>query len=420
MKWRNTILICILVVFSGWVGYSFGQQKLRLSFVNWKPALVVNKAATTMDIPAEADFSMFWTVWDKVSSLYVDKTQLDPKKMIDGAISGMVAALGDPYTVYLPVQQNKETKEDLGGAFEGVGIQLGYKDKQLAVIAPLEGTPAFLMGVKPGDLILRIVDEAAKVDQETGGMSLPAAVKLIRGPKGTKVKLTMYREGQDKPFDLEIPRDTIVIKSVTLTWVEGLANKKVAWIKLTRFGDRTQDEWIEAVNQILSTCPVGNKDVCQGVVLDVRNNPGGYLEMAVYLAGEFLKPEKIVVSQQYGDGTKVDNKVNRNGRLMDMPLTVLVNGGSASASEILTGALQDYKRAKVVGVKSFGKGSVQQPEDFPDGSGIHVTVAKWLRPSGEWLDKIGIEPDMAVELNDQADVSDYKQDTQLSKAIEIL
>jgi carboxyl-terminal processing protease len=419
MKYRNTLLVCILIVFSGWTGYWFGTQRLKMSFINWKPAIVVNKSSNLTGVPSEADFSMFWVVWDKVSQLYVDKSQLDPKKMVDGAILGMVAAIGDPYTAYLPVQQNKESKEDLGGAFEGVGIQLGYKDKQLAVMAPLEGTPAYQAGVQAGDLILKIMDKAAGIEQTTDGIAIPQAVKLIRGAKGTKVTLTLYREGKDKPFDVELSRDTIIVKSVTLKWVENKAGKKVAWLKLTRFGDLTQSEWLEAVNNINIQC-LNSGDVCAGMVLDVRNNPGGYLETAVYLAGEFLKAGKLVVSQQYGDGTKTENNVDRNGRLLDIPLVSLVNGGSASASEILVGALQDHKRSKVVGVQSFGKGSVQQPEDFPDGSGVHVTVARWLRPSGEWLDKKGVTPDDVVTWDGVGSTDDYKQDPQLMRAMEIL
>jgi carboxyl-terminal processing protease len=415
MKLRNFYLAVVAVAFAWWIGFGMGQKKLAISFANWKPAVVVNKLPTMAGKPTEADFAMFWTVWDKVSKLYVDKTELDSKKMIDGAISGMVSAIGDPYTAYLPVETNKEAKEDLGGAFEGVGIQLGYKDKRLAVISPLDGTPAAAAGVKPGDLILKITDEAKKIEMATDTISVPEAVKLIRGPRGTKIKLTMFREGTEKPFELELVRDTILVKSVTLNWIDS-ETKKTAWVKLNRFGDRTQEEWQEAINEITKV----PKDQYGGMVLDMRNNPGGYLEMAVYVAGEFLKPGKIVVVQQYGDGSQIENKVERNGRLLTGPVSVVVNGGSASAAEILAGALQDYKRAKIVGVKSFGKGSVQQPEDFTDGSGVHVTVAKWLRPSGEWLDKKGITPDTEVVWDDAKETDNFKDDPQVLKAVELL
>jgi carboxyl-terminal processing protease len=414
MKLRNTLLVCILVVFSGWTGFWFGEKRLKLSFSNWKPAVVINTQPTLTGGPSQGDFSLFWEVWNKVSQLYVDKADLDTKKMIDGAISGMVAAIGDPYTVYLPVKQNKETKEDLGGAFEGVGIQLGYIDKQLAVMTPLDGTPAMRAGVRSGDLILKITDTAKNIDQPTNGMSLAEAVQIIRGPKGSKVKLTLARSGVEKPFEVELVRETIIVKSVTVQYVSG-----TAWVKLTRFGDRTKEEWGMVVEDVVANC-LNKGSECKGVVLDVRNNPGGYLEMAVYIAGEFLKPGSLVVSQQYGDGTKTDNRVDRNGQLLKVPLVVLINEGSASASEILAGALQDAKRARVVGVKSFGKGSVQQPEDFPDGSGLHVTVAKWLRPSGDWIDKKGINPDVTVNWDNASESARWEDDPQLSKAIEIL
>ena len=414
MKFRNFFLVTVLVVLAGWMGFWLGEQKLKITYANWKPAVVVNTAAIMPGQPSEGDFSLFWTVWDKVSKLYVDKADLDTKKMIDGAISGMVAAIGDPYTVYLPFQQNKETKEDLGGAFEGVGIQLGFKDKQLAVQTPLDGSPAMKAGVKAGDLILKIKDEAKGIDQPTDGMALTGAVKLIRGTKGTKVKLMLFREGIDKPFEVELTRDTIVVKSVTIQYAD-----KTAWVKLSRFGDRTREEWGTVVADVVANC-LNQKEKCRGMVLDLRNNPGGYLEMAVYIAGEFLKADDLVVSQQYGDGTKTDNIVDRNGQLVDLPVVVLVNGGSASASEILAGALQDHRRAKVVGIKSFGKGSVQQPEDFADGSGIHVTVAKWLRPSGDWIDKKGITPDVTVAWENGSDATGWENDPQLTKAIELL
>ncbi len=400
-----------------------GERQLKLSFANWKQVTVVGRTPPTGSKISEADFALFWEVWDRVSELYVEKSDLEPKKMIDGAISGMVSSLGDPYTMYLPVQQNKETKEELGGAFEGVGIQLGYKDKQLAVMTPLDGTPAFKAGVKAGDLILKIKDEAKGVDVVTSKITVNQAMKMIRGTKGTEVKLTLFREGIDKPFEVPLIRDTIVVKSVTAEYVpvdkKNPDGQKVAVIKLSRFGDRTQDEWAAAVSDVYANCPIKGPS-CRGLVLDLRNNPGGYLELAVYIAGEFLKPGKLVVEQAYGDGSSILNKVDRNGRLVDMPMIVLVNGGSASAAEILSGSIQDHQRARVVGEKSFGKGSVQKPEDFPDGSGIHVTVAKWLRPSGEWLDKKGITPDVIVESEDATDSAQIVEDKQLLKAIELL
>ena len=411
MRFRNWILIISLVAVSGTMGYEFGQQRLKWSFENWKPAVVVNKLPIMAGKQPDADFSLFWTVWDKMNAEYVDKTALDAAKMVNGAISGMVAAVGDPYSVFLPPQENKEAKEDLGGSFEGVGIQLGFRDGQLAVVTPLEGMPAIKAGVRAGDYILHIKDEAKKIDKDTDGMSLPEAVKLIRGSKGSEVELELlHNNNGEKSYTVNLVRETIVVKSVQLETIDN----NVAWIKLTRFGDLTQDEW----NAIVSS--LGE---VRGVVLDLRNNPGGYLEGAVYIAGEFLPAGKNVVSQQSGDGTKIDDAVKRNGRLLKEKLVVLVNKGSASASEILAGALQDYKRAKIVGEQTFGKGSVQQPEDFPGGAGLHVTIARWLRPNGDWIDKKGITPDVVVKYEpdeNASDSADWKTDLQLKKAVEML
>jgi len=407
MKFRQAILIVVFALLCGWVGFWLGEKRLKLGFSSWRPAVVVNQVPLPK-VAEKGDFSMFWKVWQRVSELYVDKDKLDTKKMIDGAISGMVAAIGDPYTAYFPVQQNKEFKEEIGGSFGGVGMELGYKNNKLSVIAPLEDTPAAKAGLLAGDFILRIVDEVNKVDRVTDGIAVAEAVKLIRGEIGTKVKLTMFRTGQAKPFEVELTRSEIVVKSIQLNYVKNSHNKEIAVIKFSRFGDRTQEEWNNAVSELT------NKGV-DGVVIDLRNNPGGYLEMAVYAAGEFLPIGKNVVTQKYGDGTEQLNAVNRNGRLLKLPMAVLVNGGSASASEIFSGAIQDYKRGKIVGVQSFGKGSVQQPEDLSDGSAIHVTIAKWLRPSGQWIDKLGITPDIKVEFKD----SDKGEDNQLNAATEL-
>ena len=200
MNPRKLLVVGTLVIAAGYVGFLLGKQQLAFEYKNWKPALIVNRSPRLDQAAAEVDFSLFWTVWDKVSGVYVDKRDLDAKKMVDGAISGMVAAIGDPYTAYLPMQKNKESKEDLGGEFEGVGIQLGFKAQNLAVVAPLDGTPAQRAGIRAGDLIVLIKDDKRGVNRSTEGMALAEAVQLIRGPGQSKVKLTIVREGVDEPF----------------------------------------------------------------------------------------------------------------------------------------------------------------------------------------------------------------------------
>ena len=407
---RLIILIAIFGLFCGSAGYWFGRREISLSLNNSSFKVKIDRKVPPKN--QDVDFSLFWEVWDRIFASYLQRKSLDQAKMVYGAISGMVNSLGDAYTVFLPPPENKQTKEDLNGSFEGVGIQLGYKDERLAVVAPLTGMPAELAGVKAGDLILRIVDENAKVDKETTGMSLPEAVSLIRGPKGSIVKLTFSREGTEKPFELALKRETIIVKSVELTFLEK-EGKTIAHLRLTRFGDRTEEEWEAAINEIIKENNKNKK--FGGIVLDLRNNPGGYLTGSVYIASEFLS-NGIVVQQDKGNEGRETYSVNRQGQLFSQPLMVLINAGSASASEIVAGALQETKRAKLVGEKSFGKGTIQEAQDLYGGAGLHVTIARWLLPSGKSIDKEGVTPDFEVKMDEK----DETKDPQLEKAIELL
>lgn len=404
-----TVLIAVLTFVLGW---QVGQKQVDVKWQTYRPTITVENKVPPQNI--NVDFKLFWDTWDLVSRQYLDKKAVDPNKMFYGAIQGMVAAIGDPYTVFLPPEQQKSSKDDLNGTFEGVGIQLGFnKDNRLVVVAPLSGTPADKAGVKPEDIIVKIND------QDTTNMTLPEAVKLIRGTKGTEVKLTIFREGDKDTKEVSLVRDTIVVKSVEVSFKEGKSGDGVAVVKLSRFGDRTQAEWEEAVSEVLSK---GAK----GLVLDLRNNPGGYLEGAVYIASEFLDGG-VVVMQENSKGERSSYNVNREGKILKLPMVVLTNKGSASASEIVSGALQDRKRAKVVGEKSFGKGTIQEAEDLQNGTGIHITVAKWLTPNGRWTNETnGFEPDIEVKIetgeNDQSSSvnQDDTKDVQLDKALELL
>ena len=423
---RSFIIGLSLLLLAGAVGYWIGQG--RISFV---PA-GESSSQIKIDrrVPADKqglDFNLFWEVWDKVEETYLERKNIDQKKMVLGAISGMVASLGDPYTVFLPPSENKDAKDDLRGDFEGVGIQIGYsKEQKLAVVAPLSGTPAEAAGLKASDLILRIVDVAQGIDQDTLGIALPEAVKLIRGPKGSQVKLTIQREGLEKPFEVSLERATIVVKSVEVRFVRsaGLSQDKkekvVAVLKLSRFGERTYEEWQEAIDNIQKQ--IASSQNFAGVILDLRNNPGGFLQGAVFIGSEFLSSGAVVLQDKGIDG-KETFSVNRQGQLLREPLVVLINGGSASASEIVAGALQEVKRAKLVGEKTFGKGTVQEAQDLPGGAGLHVTVARWLLPSGKSIDKEGVTPDFEVKMDEEdqtAGQADQTEDPQLQKAIELL
>ncbi|MFZ2200141.1 MAG: S41 family peptidase, partial [Microgenomates group bacterium] len=370
--------------------FAGGYQTAKIRFGKADNAIVKKFVGSPMDgAVTTADFSKFWEVWKRLENSYVDTSKLDYAKMTWGAMQGLSQSLDDPYTQYLPPKENKQASEDLNGAFFGVGIELGYKDSTLAVVSPIAGSPAERAGVKAGDLILHIKDEKKQVDVDTRDMTLPTAVTHIRGEKGTSVILTLFREGGVKSFEVTIVRDEIVVPSVELKFTTK-NGKKVAELELHKFGGRTDKEWSAKVAEIVAAKPAG-------IVLDLRNNPGGYLDGAVYVSSEFLTSGIIV--KQEGRKDSQTYSVDRKGSLTTIPLVVLVNKGSASASEITAGALQDNKRAQIIGEQSFGKGTVQEVQDLSDGSSLHVTVAKWVLPSGRWIGKEGITPDIKVEDN---------------------
>ncbi len=394
---RFNIIPILLIILAFVLGWQIGHRDFKAQWTNNKFDLQVDNRQPPSQV--NLDFSLFWDVWSLLSKEYVDKKAIDAQKMYYGAIQGMVAALGDPYTVFLPPAAQKSTKEELGGEFEGVGMQLGFnKDKRLVVIAPLQGTPADKAGIKPGDYIVKIDDKDA------GGLSLPEAVNIIRGTKGTKVKIQIYREGDKEPKDLELTRDVIVVKSVELSKKTTPTGKTIAYIKLSRFGEKTFEEWDKAVSDALAMAP-------QGVIVDVRNNPGGFMEGAVYIGSEFISSGNIVL-QENSSGDRQGFPVKRPGKLLNLPLVVLINKGSASASEIVSGAIQDNNRGKLVGDQSFGKGTIQNTQDLPGGTGIHITIAKWLTPNGRWIHTTGLTPDVKVEYGD-----DETKDLQLDAAL---
>lgn len=416
---RNLTIIIIFFLLSGSIGYWLGNRnfKLTISKTNHASLQVVNKEAPPS---RDVDFSLFWDVWARLERSFIDKSKMLPQQMVYGAISGMVASLGDPYTVFLPPAEQKEAKEELGGTFEGIGAQLGMKDKKIVVIAPLKDMPAEAAGIAAGDWIVKV--EGA----ETAGWTVPETANKIRGPKGTKVLLTILHEGEQNTRDISVLRDTILVHSVeweVIYWQKNEAKYKkddkciscpaLAHLILTRFGDQTNNEWGKAVSEIKDK--LETREI-QGVVLDLRNNPGGYLQGAVFIASEFLKPGLVVVQQEYNDGRRETYSVTREGELIQAPLIVLVNKGSASASEIVAGALRDYNRAKLVGEKTFGKGSIQEAQDLAGGSGLHITIARWLLPKGDWINSKGVEPQVTVSLDEK----DPTHDTQLEEAANTL
>ncbi len=401
-KVRKSILGILLLIFVFVGGYQLGVQGFR--------AEVTKSFQVKIDrqIPPDknVDFSLFWQVWDTLSAKYYDKSKLVPSEMVNGAIAGMVAAVGDPYTMFLPPKENKVVNEDLSGSFEGVGIEIGYKENKLAVVSPLPNSPAERAGVKAGDFIVRITDTAKKIDVATNSITLPEAVQSIRGPAGTKVSLTLVRDGNQTPIVVEITRAKLDVPSVTLSFVG--KDQNIANIKLSKFDSETTSEWDKAAGQILQNSKV------KGIIVDLRNNPGGYLQSAVEVAGDFVPTDTTIVMEERGDGTKIEYKSEKLGRLQNYEVVILINGGSASASEIFSGALRDVRYFKLVGEKSFGKGTVQEPIDTTNGSGLHVTTAKWLTPNGTWVHEVGLAPDVVITPKDTD-----KEDVILQGAIKL-
>lgn len=349
-------------------------------------------------------FEQFWEVWNEVKESYVDQ----PVSEVDlfyGAIAGMVSGLKDPYSVYFPPVEAEEFATDLSGRFDGIGAEIGIKDENLIVIAPLPESPAEKAGLRSGDKILAIDGEG------TGGITVEAAVKKIRGPKDTTVTLTIVSVDQDTARDVTITRGKITIESV----VYKAKDHNIAYLRIAHFSDDTLAQFNEAVDKIIAQKPVG-------LVLDMRSNPGGYLETSVEVASEWIK-SGIVVRQRVQNKEIKDYTASGLHRLANTPTVVLVDEGTASGSEIVAGALQDHGIAKLIGKKTFGKGSVQDFRVLPDGSALKITTAKWFTPLDKAIDKEGIMPDILIE--GDMFVEDVKaengvRDVGLEKAIETL
>lgn len=348
----------------------------------------------------DIDFQLFWEVWDSLRDNYVNGDELKEKELFYGALRGLAGATEDPYTVFMNPVVTQEFQDDLSGTFEGIGAEIGIKEGVLTIIAPLTDMPAQQAGLKPGDKILEINGE------DTAGMSVDQAVSKIRGEKGTQVTLHIWREGWEEPRDITITRDQIVVKSVK--WE--IRDDGLAVIELSHFNNDTSELFDRAVREVQSAKP-------KGIILDLRSNPGGYLDTAVEVASEWVEDGKIV-SERYGDDRVNDLLPRGRARLAGYPTVVLVNGGSASASEIVAGALKDHGKATIIGEQTFGKGSVQELVSFGDGSSLKVTVAEWLTPEGVNINEEGIVPDTVVEMT--AEDYDADRDPQLDRAVELL
>ena len=384
-------------------GYYFGHRGFVVDVKKNPPkANLINQNPSDKKI----DFSLFWKVWNMVSQESLLRP-VDYQKMLYGAIQGMVASLDDPYTTFLSPQINETVNSSLHGNYEGIGAELGIKEGQLMVVAPIDGGPAKAAGIKAGDKII-LIDGTS-----TLGLAVTEAVSKIRGPASTKVTLTI-QSGNEKPRDLDLIRAVITLPSIS--WQD--KGDGTAYLRISRFyGSDSNKDW----DDVISDMNVNMKEL-DAIVVDLRDNPGGYMQTSVYMAEEFFN-NKTVLYQESAIGDQQVFNAKRVGAFHNVPAVfVLINGGSASASEILAAALRDNIGATLIGVKSFGKGTIQTAQDFEDGSGIHITVAKWLTPKKEWVGDgsakaKGLVPDIEVQMTD--DDRNNNRDPQLDKAIEL-
>lgn len=351
--------------------------------------------------PQEVDFSQFWEVWASLEEKFVDRAEIDRKKLVEGAIAGLVKALGDPYTVFLPPRQSKLFQEDVRGSFGGIGAEIGIRRDVLTIIAPLKGSPAERVGLKAGDRILQINASS------TADMILEEAVSQIRGEIGTAVRLAISRDAFDGVREFTITRETIVVPIIETKELEG----DIFSIHLLNFNEKSPIEFRKAVREFVFS---GKKKL----ILDLRSNPGGFLDAAVDIASWFISAGEVLARERLADGSEILYRSSGHRLLQDTPVVVLMDQGSASASEILAGALRDIRGVTLVGAKTFGKGSVQQVDTLSGGASLKITIAKWLTPKGTSINDKGLEPDTKVEVKKED--TEEGRDPVLEKAIDLL
>ncbi len=409
-KWRKislgvVFLLTILVAFGA--GMYMAKKNEVIGDLAEKESIYVGKLTGKYQesekgqIVQNIDFQLYWDVWHALKNKYVDKDEIKDKELFYGSLEGMVRAIGDPYTVFMNPQESQDFKKSLSeDSFEGIGAEISIRDDVLTIIAPLTDTPAAKAGLKPGDRVLAIDGES------TANIGLDDAVQKIRGKEGTDVTLTISRESFEHLQDIVITRGYIVVKSVRTH----IKENGIYVIEIINFKNDTVGLFNDAVKEIVAKNP-------KGIILDMRNNPGGYLDGAVEVASEWIEDGNVVL-EKLADGQEQEHKARGRARLKNIPTVVLVNVGSASASEIVAGALKDHNKSIILGKKTFGKGSVQSLESLIDNSSLKVTVAKWLTPKGTTIEDEGIEPDIKVEMTDE----DYAQvkDPQMKEAIQVL
>lgn len=407
----------VLAVALFFAGAKFGET--RYPAIE-KATELTNK---TEGMPAEINFAPFWKAWNVLNEKYVGNATTTPQEKVWGAIEGLAASLKDPYTVFMPPDEAAMFQSEINGSFEGVGMEIDSRDGVIVIVAPLKGTPAAAAGLQPGDKIIKINDTV------TAGMKTEQAVRQIRGKKGTAVLFTIIRNGKRAPFEVSVIRDVITIPTIdtevrnlpkkagdtatTTAQENALRENGVFVIKLYNFSSAAPQMFRDALRDFIVSR--SNK-----LIIDLRGNPGGFLEVAVDLASFFLPAGEVVVTEDHGGNG--ENHVYRshgyNVFNKNLKMAILVNAGSASASEILAGALREHGKAKLVGVKTFGKGSVQELVNVTPDTALKVTIARWLTPNGVSISKSGLTPDVEVQMT-QDDIEKHR-DPQMEKAIQLL
>ena len=391
-----SIVSIVLAVVIFVVGFHLGTTVPKTVVVRG-----VDNLTSASGTAKNADFGLFWRAWQLIEDHHLHGADISNQDKVYGTVKGLVGSLGDPYSEFFTPKDGDRFQQDVQGNFGGIGAEIGIRDGQLVIIAPLKDTPAFRAGLKPLDKILSI--NATSTD----GVALEDAVSRIRGSIGSIVTLNIFRDGWAKPKEFNITRDKIVSPTLDYQIKEG----NVGYIQLYQFNANVNDLFYKAGTSLL-------KQGAKGIVLDLRGNPGGYLDVAVDLAGWFLPRGKVVVSEASRKGIENELRTQGNAAFASLPVVVLIDKGSASASEILAGALRDDRGTKLIGEQSFGKGTVQEIEQLPDGSSMKLTIAHWVLPSGHILENGGLKPDIEVKFTDEDATA--KRDPQLEKALEVV
>ncbi len=400
------ILFVILPLLGFLLGWTLSQKNsvrnqvdVAVEATNEKPKDTPLRLFRKTD-PKDVDLSVFWETWNTMEEHYLHTDDLLTKDQVYGATKGLVESLDDPYTVFMSPEDTAKFEASMTGEFEGIGAEIGMRDENIVIVTPLKGSPAEIAGLRPEDIVFEVDGESVY------GWSIEEAVTEIRGPKGEPVTLTIVREGERKPLDITIVRDEIAYE--TLDWE---MKDDVAVLSFYQFGEKIETEFQEALEAVLLESP-------EGVIIDLRNNGGGLLDAAISIIGEFISDEVVVKTRGRKFGDSGDLRSQKNGALQELPLIVLVNEGSASASEIFAGAVQDYNRGLLLGAKTFGKGSVQNWVQLDDGSSLKVTIAEWLTPKGRSIHEVGITPDEEIEVTIEDFEADF--DPVLSRALELI